>query len=150
MTFNLDFSTHGSGEKLLQLKAGEMLFVLGANGTGKSSLMFHFGNKNWSKTRKLSAHRQTWMDTDTFDLNPALKLQAQQTIQVIDQEQESRYRDKLAAQRTNMTLYDLIDAENIRAREIMASVDDGELSAADEFSKKKNSPITVTNELLLR
>ena len=42
MTFNLSFPTEAGDVHPLQLDVGETLFVLGANGTGKSSLMFRF------------------------------------------------------------------------------------------------------------
>lgn len=125
-----------------------MLFVLGSNGTGKSSLMLHFANRNRGKTRKISAHRQTWMNTDALDMTPAKKLRTEQNIQNGDQNLESRYRDDYAAQRASMTIYDLIDAENRRAREIAAFVDAGDMKAAAVCSKKE-APITIINELLI-
>src|SRR5579872_4890881 len=44
----------------LTVAAGEMLFILGANGTGKSSLMQAFSSASGEKTRRITAHRQTW------------------------------------------------------------------------------------------
>ena len=134
---------------MLQLEAGEMLFVLGANGSGKSSLMFHFVNTNAGKTRKISAHRQTWMNTDALDMTPASKLQAEQNIKNTDRKQQSRYRDDYAAQRASMTIYELIDAENVRAREIAGFVDANNMEAASEASKK-DAPIKIINELLMQ
>ena len=104
----------------LQLEAGEILFVLGANGTGKSSLMVHFAKNNAGKTQKISAHRQTWMNTDTLDMTPDSKHQTEQNIRNTEGNQKSRYRDDYAAQRASMTVYDLIDSENVRARKIAA------------------------------
>ena len=53
MPFNLQFSAQNENENVaLQLEAGEILFVLGANGTGKSSLMFHFAKKQRRKDTK--------------------------------------------------------------------------------------------------
>lgn len=95
-----------------QLEAGEMLFVLGANGTGKSSLMFRFVQQNAGQTRKISAHRQTWMNSDALDMTPASKVQTERNIQNEDRAQQSRYRDPYAAQRASMTIYEIIDAEN--------------------------------------
>ena len=149
MSFNLQYPTQRAGESSLELKVGEMLFVLGANGTGKSSLMFHFANRNRGKTRKISAHRQTWMNTDALDMTPSTKLQTEQNIQNIDQNLKSRYRDDYASQRASMTIYDLIDAENVRAREITAFVDDGDMQSAAKCAKQE-APITIINELLLQ
>ena len=116
--FNLQFPAQNAEVSQLRLEAGEMLFVLGANGTGKSSLMFHIAKKNRGATRKISAHRQTWMNSDALDMTPSTKMQTEQQIQNEDRQQTSRYRDSYAAQRASMTIYELIDAENIRARRI--------------------------------
>ena len=67
--------------------------MLGANGTGKSSLMFHFNIQNYGRTRRISAHRQTWMNSDALDMTPSTKLQTEQNIQNVDQNAQSRYRD---------------------------------------------------------
>ena len=81
VTFSLHFPTQKPDMRTLQLEAGEVLFVLGANGTGKSSLMFQFARKNPGKSKKIAAHRQTWMNTDALDMTPANKLQTEQNIQ---------------------------------------------------------------------
>ena len=84
MTFSLHFPTQNSDMRTFQLEAGEVLFVLGANGTGKSSLMFQFACNNRGKSKKISAHRQAWMNTDALDMTPASKLQTEQNIQSTD------------------------------------------------------------------
>ncbi len=147
MTFDLEVPTQEGQPLTLNLKAGELLFVLGANGTGKSSLMFRFAQRHAGRSRKISAHRQTWMNTDALDMTPATKLQTEQNIQNTDQQLESRYRDDYAAQRASMTIYELIDAENVRARQIASLVDAGDLNAAKQASRQE-APITTINELL--
>lgn len=147
MTFNLNFPAQNAAVSHLQLEPGQMLFVLGANGTGKSSLMHRFVKQNTGRTRKISAHRQTWMNTDTLDMTPATKVQMEKSIQAVERTPASRYRDDYAAQRASMAIYDLIDAENIRARLITAAVDSGNLEGAAEAAKAE-APITVINELL--
>ena len=146
MPFNLQFPASNTNVEL-QLESGEILFVLGANGTGKSSLMFHFAQKNQGNTRRITAHRQTWMNTDTLDMTPAIKLEAERHIQRTDRDQKSRYRDDVAEARASMAIYDLIDAENVRARGIAALVDAGDMGSAFEAAKKE-APITTINELL--
>ena len=149
MPFNLDYPV-GNGDAsapTLQLDIGEALFVLGGNGTGKSSLMFHFARNNPSTSRKISAHRQTWMNTDALDMTPASKLQTEQDIRHVDCQRESRYRDDYASQRASMTIYELVDAENVRARGIAAFVDGGDMKSAAKAAKKE-APIKIINELL--
>lgn len=97
MTFNLNFPAQNAAVSQLQLSPGQMLFVLGANGVGKSSLMFRFAQQNQNRTRKISAHRQTWMNTDALDMTPAAKVQTEQNIKNTDVNPEARFRDQYAA-----------------------------------------------------
>lgn len=147
MPFNLNFPAQNAEVSQLLLEPGQTLFVLGANGTGKSSMMYRFAQQNAGHTRKISAHRQTWMNTDTLDMTPATKMQTEKHIQNEDRSQQSRYKDQFAAQRASMTIYELIDAENVRARAITAAFDAGNLDGATEAAKVE-APITVINELL--
>ena len=149
MSFDLTFPSLSGEPRQLKLDAGEMLFVLGANGTGKSSLMFHFNNQHRGRVRKISAHRQTWMNSDSLDLTPSAKVQTEKHIQNDDQNVQSRYRDSYAAQRASMTIYELIDAENVRARAIAAAYDARNSKALDQAGKVE-APITAINELLLQ
>ena len=149
MPFNLNYPVENANASTttLQLDIGEALFVLGGNGTGKSSLMFHFARNNLNTSRKISAHRQTWMNTDALDMTPASKLQTEQNIRNVDRQRTSRYRDDYASQRASMTIYELIDAENVRARGIAAFVDGGDMTSAARAAKKE-APIKIINELL--
>ena len=147
MTFDLDIPAQDGQPLTLRMEDGELLFVLGANGTGKSSLMFHFAQRNVGRSRKIAAHRQTWMNTNALDMTPAGKLQTEQHIKNSDQQITSRHRDDYSAQRASMTIYELINAENVRARGITALVDAGDLNAATKASIDQ-APIKVINELL--
>ena len=147
MMFDLAIPARDGQPLTLRLNDGEMLFVLGANGTGKSSLMFYFAQRNAGSSRKIAAHRQTWMNTDALDMTPARKLQAEKNIKNNDQQIESRYQDIYGSQRASMTIYELINAENVRARGIAALVDTGDFDAAIKASKEE-APIAIINELL--
>lgn len=147
MSFPIHFPSTNPALNQMQLEPGEMLFVLGANGVGKSSLMHRFSTQNNGRVRKISAHRQTWMSSDALDMTPANKMQMEQHIKSDDTQEHARYKDQYAAQRASMTVYELIDAENVRAREITAKVDAGELDEAKAMAKSV-APIAVINELL--
>ena len=87
------------------------------------------------------------MQSEALDMTPSVKLQTEENIKHDDQNIHSRYRDEYAAQRASMTIYDLIDAENVRARAIAAAYD----ARDDEGLKQAGSveaPVTVINELL--
>lgn len=147
--FDISFPVTNGDAPISRLEVGEALFVLGPNGSGKSSLMLRIATNNRGNSRRISAHRQTWMNTDALDMTPAAKLQTEKSIRSTDHKHQSRYRDDYAAQRASITIYDLIDAENVRARGIAALVDADDLEAAAEAAKKE-APISVINELLLQ
>jgi len=147
MTFPIHFPCENPDLSQLQLEAGEMFFVLGANGVGKSSLMHRFTNQNRPNVRKIAAHRQTWMSSDTLDMTPAKKAQTEQNIQNEETQEHSRYKDTYGAQRASIIVFQLIDAENVRAREIAADVTAGRIDDATTKSKI-DAPLTVINELL--
>jgi len=147
MPFQLNFPAQNQAMSQLQLEVGQMLFVLGANGTGKSSLLQRFTQQNQNRTRKISAHRQTWMNSDTLDLTPSTKIQTETQIRTDDAQQNSRHRDRFASQRASMIIYELIDAENVRSRTMSAAYDAGNMAALEEAAKGE-APITIINELL--
>lgn len=147
MPFNLNFPSQNPTVANIQLDPGEMIFVLGANGTGKSSLMDRFAHQNPNVVRKITAQRQIWMNTDALDMTPANKVQTEKHILNEDRNQQSRYRDPYAAQRASMTVYELIDAENVRARSMAAAYDANDMDGLKEAAKGE-APITVINELL--
>lgn len=105
MEFNLNFPTQNSQNSQLQIEVGETLFVLGVNGSGKSSLMHRFANQNPGRVRKITAHRQTWIKSDTLDMTPSAKVQTEQDIIYLDQQQDSRYRESFAAERASLTIF---------------------------------------------
>ena len=118
MPFNLAIP-QASGDSLdLTVNVGESLFVLGANGAGKSSLMHRFYNFNRGNARRISAHRQTWLTSNAITLSPDQKRNTASNIQDNDAAPQSRWQDNFSAQRPSIAIYDLIDAENVRARDI--------------------------------
>ena len=147
MTFNLKFPTQDAATPALQLSVGEILFVLGANGSGKSNLMYRFNRQNLGRARKIAAHRQTWMNSDLLDMTSSTKVQTEQHIQNEDRHEQSRYRDSYASQRASMTIYELIDAENNRARSMAAAYDAGDMDRLEKVAKA-DAPITIINEIL--
>ena len=147
MPFPMHFPCTNASLSQMQLEPGEMLFVLGANGVGKSSLMHQFTNQNRANFRKISAHRQTWMASDAMDMTPAGKVRAELHMQNDDYQLHARYKDQYAAERASMTIYELINAENTRARNIAFEVDAGRMDGAKDRAKFE-APITVINELL--
>ena len=106
----------GDGNVEHPLETGEILFVLGANGSGKSgliSLLFKAHNKF---AKRISAHRQTWFTSNTLDLTPLGRESLESSIRSQDQQENSRWRQGYAAERAGAAIYDLIDADTMLAR----------------------------------
>lgn len=147
--FNLEIPLISTSEPLaLSLDIGESVFILGANGTGKSSLMQRIYSRNSAVAKRISAHRQTWFDSNAMDLSARQKQQFESSIQGNDTNLEARWKDTYAQQRASIAIYDLIDAENVRARQITRAADDKNFELVKTLSEKKESPVMIINRLL--
>jgi ABC-type cobalamin/Fe3+-siderophores transport system ATPase subunit len=147
MSFSFTIPEPNGSSLTVTLDIGQCIFVLGANGTGKSSLMYRLYGAHRGKAQRISAHRQTWFSSSSITLSPAQKRSTETNISNSDASAESRWKDDYAAHRANIAIYDLIDAENIRARSIAGAVDSGDIALAKTLSKE-DAPIKIINELL--
>jgi ABC-type Mn2+/Zn2+ transport system ATPase subunit len=147
VTFNLQIPRNGG--RVLELGVGpkEVVFLLGANGTGKSSLMHRFYSAHHSNSRRITAHRQTWFESNAITLSPQQRQQTENNIQAHDNQPQARWKEGYAPHRASIAIYDLVDAENIRAREITSAVDSDDFDLA-KVLRKKDAPIKIINELL--
>lgn len=147
MPFATTIPTPAGQGLTVQLDAGQVLFLVGANGTGKSSLMHLFYSEHHANSRRISAHRQTWFASNAITLSPEQKRQTESNIKGIDTNPQARWKDDYSAQRASIAIYDLIDAENVRARSIARAVDQDEINLAKSLSRE-DAPLKVINELL--
>lgn len=147
MTFNLSYVRSDHINQEFQLKPGDVTFIVGANGTGKSSLLQHIYQQVPGRARRITAHRQTWFTSNTLDLTPANKRNIEQHIVNNDMQAQARWQDSYAAQRASMTVFDLIDAQNVRARAIADAVDADQIEDAKRLSAAE-APLKAINELL--
>ena len=154
--------TNGGTQSIIVDK-GEILFVLGANGSGKSSLMQRFFIQHKNNAKRISAHRQTWFTTNTLDLTPTTRKQTGIHMDNADVQEAARWKDDYGAQRSSAAIFDLINAHNVRSRKITEKIDQGALEAAlgakvgeetpqvvtDAIeAKKKEAPLKVLNDIL--
>jgi len=147
MSFNFKIPQPGGQQLDIVVDIGECLFVLGANGSGKSAIMQKFYSDHSKNSRRISAHRQTWFSSSSINLSPEQKRNVETNIQNSDAHPHSRWKDDYSTQRPNIAIYDLIDAENVRARSIAGAVDENDIDLAKKLSKK-DAPIKIINDLL--
>ncbi len=145
--YKFKIPTSNKGEIDIPITEGRAVFVLGANGVGKSTLMHLLGEQNFGHTKRIFAHRQTWFHSNSMDMTASNKKQTESQIKDSDRSIESRWRDHNSGTRSSISIFDLINSENIRARKIAGAVDNNDIILAKDLSNKQ-APLQAINELL--
>lgn len=145
--FNLTYPIEKNQQESKIIKSGELLFLVGANGAGKSTLMHKFSTLNVGRVRRITAHRQVWFASNTVDLTPASREQNEKHMTSRDRQADARWRDDYAAQRSQVTIFDLIDAENVEARKISDAARSGNMETVKNLANSK-SPMEKMNDIL--
>ncbi len=109
--------------------------------------MHRFYNANESTAHRITAHRQTWFESNAITLSPHQRRQTENQIRGQDRGAQARWREYDPSARASMAIYDLVDAENVRARGIAGAIDSNNFDLAKEL-RKKDAPIKIINELL--
>ena len=135
----------------LMLEDGDQLFVVGANGSGKSALLQHWISSDaGGKISRISAHRQTWFESGGINLTPAGRRGFDESNRNMERRGEARWKDYDAAGKQSSVLFDLVERENFRARNIALHVDGGNTEEARKVAAESVSPFDRINELLER
>ena len=150
-SYNFDIPLTSGGLLPLVLEAGNRLFIIGANGSGKSALIQHIISKTDSKKFvRITAHRQTWFESGAIDLTPQSRRQHGQNEEGWNRHKNARWKDANAKSRQQAIFFDLAAKENARARATQQLIDNGERDEAVKKSNKSRSPFDQLNELLKR
>ena len=139
-----------SGHQLpISLEASDRLFIVGANGSGKSALIQHLVSSNRGlPIKRISAHRQTWFQSGSIDITPQRRKDFDHQNPNLEVQDQARWRDDYAEWRQSVVLFDLVAKENARSRLIAGHVDSGNVGEAEKTSAKSRSPFDQLNELL--
>lgn len=145
--FGLALPMIEGGVLSVSIRAGEILFVLGANGTGKSALIQNLASAYGEDAIRISAHRQTWLTSSTVDLTPQVMRQSESEVRRSEAQPQSRWQGRHNEVRPRMALFNLMNSEIPRLREIRdaARVRDHDLVTA---LADKDSPLEKINRLL--
>ena len=133
----LDFDIH----------TGEILFVLGANGTGKSAFIQHLASAYSTDAIRISAHRQTWFPSSTVDLTPRTMRQSESEVQQVNARPDSRWRGRDNEMRPRMAIYNLINSDIPKLRQIRAASRSRDDERAHELSDE-DTPLEKINYLM--
>ena len=136
----------------LPLGRGQRIFIVGANGTGKSALMHRIVrqhvNVEKGRTKWIAAHRQTWFKSGGTKFTSLQRQGYDENRNSYDSRAEARWMDGYADANVSAVLFDLMSKQSDRAETIANYVDDGELQRAKEHASELPSPLSQINDLL--
>ena len=133
----------------LPVQIGQRLFIVGANGSGKSALIQYLVTSYpEEKFIRISAHRQSWFRSGTIDLTPETRRQFAQNDSNLEKQPASRWMEYNSDTKLSATLFDLVSKGNERARAITKDVDAKDTKSAIDKSCEILSPIEEINNLL--
>ena len=136
----------------LNLKTGDILYIVGTNGSGKSALIHNFALEHWinKRVRWIAAHRQTWLNSGATDFTSRNRQKYEENRISNLSREDSRWKDNQAAQHLSAVLYDLGAKENARARSIVRHLENELIDDAQRILGETPSPLDLMNQLLRR
>ena len=133
----------------LTLEDGDQLFVVGANGSGKSALLqYWISSDDEGKISRISAHRRTWFETGSIQLTHDGLRRFDRMGGVYERRPEALWKDRDAARKQSAVLFGLVEEERIRTRSIASHVGSGDAEKAAKVASESPSPFDRINELL--
>lgn len=123
------------------------LFVLGANGTGKSALLHHIHQQHPDLAHKVAAYRQTFFASGNLDLSSRGYRRITDYLRHWDSSPESRFKEEDPDSRTNRALMSLLQSQRARDRSTGELLDRGKKDEAAQLAKERPNPFDTINEL---
>lgn len=116
-----------SGEMInVEARAGEVLTILGANGSGKSALAaWMSANASSAPLKRVLAQRKLWFQHAGPAISSADRDSYVSNLTHWDRAETSRYVDHADAQRSSIALFDLLGRINHESRRVAALYDSG-------------------------
>lgn len=129
-----------------RVSTGGHLFVLGANGTGKSTLMQRLGAEHPNHACRIFAHRATTIESNQSSFSPAQATQIQTNMRRHDGQPNARYQDSHSGQRTSIAIHKLADAIVDADSELAAACRQKDEQRLAELSEKE-TPLEILNSI---
>ena len=142
-------SRHGQPTSI-SLTAGTRIFIVGANGSGKSALIQNFvSNNRDKKIRRIVAHRPTAFRSEKISSSFQDREQAEQQIKNREINDDYRWKEEpgIGHEIQFIALSDMVSRENALARLVCEFVRKNKLEEAKRDSSYSRSPFGKINEL---
>ncbi|VVT29044.1 conserved hypothetical protein [Roseovarius sp. EC-HK134] len=132
----------------LSLATGDRAFVLGGNGTGKSSLMQKlYRERGSASVVRVPAYRQIWFSTGQIAITPAQRTKRNDHKAHQEAQEEARYVDHTSGQRILEYLFDLVAREADANARVADLVRGNDIEQAREKGGEE-TPIITLNRIL--
>ena len=131
---------------MIPLNHGELLFLLGPNGSGKSGLINFLARQHQHIEHRISAHRQTWLNSNTTNITPQRFSDRTNSVRDDDIGLNARIRDQHADNRIEITKYRIIRNINLDSRNIVEAKNAGDTVLEQRLFKEFDNPIRKINE----
>ena len=149
MQYQLNIPIIESEPLIITLEYGGALFILGPNGSGKSPLIQHavisLGARN---VRRISAHRQTWMESGAIGLTPQSRRRYGQQHDNEEPNPMYRWREWNPPTQLSSVMFDLVAKDNDQARRIADHARAGNYPEMEEILNGEPGVFDQINELL--
>ena len=133
----------------LTFRRGDKLFIVGANGSGKSALIQRFVlEARHLKVKRISAHRQTWFDSGNINFTPERRERYESDSRNFNSSYEARWKDSNPSNSLSAILFDLVARENTINKSIAHYVRNQNIPKAQSTSAESPSVFDQINELL--
>jgi ABC-type cobalamin/Fe3+-siderophores transport system ATPase subunit len=143
---NLDIPITNGQALIASCEPGKPLFVLGANGAGKSALMQKLFASNSTNAYRVPAHRPNYFNSERPGMSPQQRAESGTNIRNADKNENARWQDHHSSERPSISVFDLIDSENRGSREIARAVREGDDALVQKL-KKIATPLEVLNRI---
>ena len=138
-----------TGSCEFQLAPGEILYILGANGTGKSALVHRMNSDHRTKSRWIPPHRRTWLQSGGSNLTAAQKEQQETNLQNLATQPTARWMDHNPEVRVNMAIFDLIQMQSQSNQKIVDAFRAGDEELGRKLIKQNKDPLVTLSNLLI-
>ena len=139
-----------SGDPLsIAFREGQRLFIVGANGSGKSALLQHIvGLDVLEPLFRIPAFRSTSLHSSSVEMTGSGRESFVQQNIYQERELSALWREWDPVRSQAVLLFDLVDHENRRNQTLARHVDERDMQKAERFAAKHPSPFSRLNELL--